>query len=138
MNPRFKAFIKDRKLVFYTPEMVENYLIGIQGDVEVVIRKWCEKIQRSIEQNRYYWGVVIKILSEATGYTGDEIHEILKQLFLSKRVYFKTKKGVEVHKIPQSTTGLTTAKMEEYLSQIRQWASIELGVYIPLPNEVEY
>jgi hypothetical protein len=34
--------------------------------------------------------------------------------------------------------GNITKKMEEYLSQIREWASQSLGVFIPLPNEVDY
>ena len=32
---------------------------------------------------------------------------------------------------------MTTAQMEEYLSNCRMWASIELNLYIPLPNEIE-
>jgi hypothetical protein len=33
---------------------------------------------RSDLQNRYYWGVVLKYLSDETGHTKDELHEIFK------------------------------------------------------------
>lgn len=91
-----------------------------------------EKI-RSLSENRYYRGVVIKKLSDFTGYNDNEMHNILRYKFLLK--YH------ENHKIPpiaRSTTELTTVEFEEYLTKIREWASIDLGCYIPLPNEAVY
>jgi hypothetical protein len=35
----------------------------------------------------------------------------------------------------RSTSDLSTIEFEEYCSKIRMWASKELGVYIPSPNE---
>lgn len=32
---------------------------------------------RSSQQNRYYFGVIIKLLSDATGYEGSDVHELL-------------------------------------------------------------
>ena len=106
-----------------------NYLKGLEQQVvEVVIRKY--KSKRSNEQNSYYWGVVLDILSKHTGYESDEMHEILKFKFLRKRI------NNEVEYV-QSTTKLNTAEMEEYLEKIRRWAAIELFCTIPLPNECE-
>jgi len=92
---------------------------------------------RSLPENKYYWGVIVKILSDELGYTTNEVHEILKQRFISKVVFLKTKDAVKEMRIPQSTTKLKTVEFEEYLSSIRQWASMELGIYIPTPNEIE-
>lgn len=87
---------------------------------------------RSNSQNSYYWGVVIKELSEHTGFTPDEMHEVLKHRFLG---YFKTtREGRELWTC-KSTTALSSGDMEEYLSNIRTYASINLDCYIPSPHE---
>lgn len=89
---------------------------------------------RSNPQNRYYWGVVIDILSNELGYTPEEIHEILRQKFLTRKALVKDEEFV----IPISTTTLTTVEMENYLTKIREWASLYSGIYIPEPNEESY
>lgn len=93
---------------------------------------------RSLPENRYYFGVVVKIISDELGYTREEVHEILKQKFLSEVIFLKTKESVKEIRIPRSTTNLKTVEFEEYLSSIRQWASMELSIYIPTPNENGY
>jgi hypothetical protein len=93
---------------------------------------------RSLPQSKYYWGVCVEILSGELGYTKNETHEILKQLFLSEVKLIQTKEGIEEIRVPKSTTELDTVDMEKYLSDIRQWASLSLGIYIFLPNEEYY
>jgi hypothetical protein len=92
---------------------------------------------RSLQENSYYWGVCLKILSEDTGYTPNEMHEVCRSMFLNEKVMLKINGKMQEKTIPISTTGLTTIEFEEYLSKIRQWASIELSCYLPLPNELE-
>lgn len=91
---------------------------------------------RSNPQNRYYWGVCIALLSEHTGYTTDEIHEVLKHKFLKRvlRMLNLKQKNVEEVSITESTSNLDTIQFEEYLSQVRIWAS-QLGCYLPEPHE---
>lgn len=89
------------------------------------------KGKRSNPQNRYYWAACVNLLSDHTGFNTDEIHEILKHKFLKKRMMLMT----TIHDITKSTTELTTAEMEDYLSKVRQWASQELSVNIPEPSE---
>ena len=92
---------------------------------------------RSDNENRYYWGVVVAMLASELGYTSEEMHEILKGLFLSSLESFERNgKRIEV-RIVESTADLSTVEFEQFLAKIRQWASLELGIYIPLPNEVE-
>lgn len=103
------------------------------------------KLIRSLQQNAYMFGVVYKYISEFTGYETskwnnelgwvvgldkDEVHSEMGKLFLSYE-----KNG---RQYVMSTTKLTTAQMENYLANIRQWAAQELCVYIPMPNESEY
>lgn len=92
--------------------------------------------KRSNPQNKYYWGCVVQILSDETGYTKDEIHEIIKYKFLPAQKNFCGKKGKDVKlSYSLSTTELDTKNWEELMAQIREWASIELGIWIASPNE---
>lgn len=92
------------------------------------------KKDRSSNQNRYYWGIIIALLSDHTGYSTDEMHEACKHKFL-KRVISVDWEDIE---ITTSTTDLTTAQFEDYCKQIREWAAVKLQMFIPLPNESLY
>jgi hypothetical protein len=96
-------------------------------EIELIIRQ--KKSQRSLDQNSYYWGVVVAILGDHCGYDPEEMHEALKFKFLRKG-----KEGLET---VTSTTDLNTKEFEDYLERIRRWASMELNCFIPQPNEVE-
>lgn len=73
---------------------------------------------RSNPQNSYLHGVILPILAFNTGYTNEEMKAVLKWKFKIK-----------------STSALTTAEFEKFMSDVRMWASAELGAYIPAPNE---
>jgi len=129
MTPIFRATIQKGKVVFDRLGLFNDYLTLLEGkEVDVIVKKH-RKI-RSNNQNAFYWGVCIKILSEELGYTEDEMHNALKMLFLQDNL----------RKIPtlRSTTTLSTVEFEEYIEKIRQWAAQELSCIIPLPNEVDY
>lgn len=98
----------------------------------VEIKKFRKR--RSNRANNYYWGVIVKILSEETGFFGDEIHELLKRKFLA---YEKPNQITgEIELFARSTTSLDSLEAEVFYEQIRVWAISELSVYIPLPNEI--
>jgi hypothetical protein len=137
VNPVFRAHIVKACPIFDSDEDGRNFeaqLAKLEGKaVEVVIRP--VEAKRSANQNAYYWGVVIKILQEDTQHEDTKtdkkrIHDALRGMFLSRKDWL----GKE---IVLSTTELSTAEFEEYLSKIRRWAEIALGSRIPLPNEVE-
>jgi len=98
--------------------------------VFVTIRKIEHKQMRSIVQNNYYWGVVLKILAEEIGYDRDEMHDALKYKFLR----YENVQGLPT---VLSTTQLKTHEMEEYLQRIRRWAAVDMGIVIPKPREVD-
>jgi hypothetical protein len=128
MRPIFFGKAEQGKLVLDRPDRFKEYLLTLEKkEIEVIVG--IIKKPRSKKENRYYWGVVINLLSETTGYNEDEMHDALKMLFLKD----------ETREIPtlRSTTLLTTVEFEEYLSKIRTWASQILHCYIPEPNEVE-
>jgi len=86
------------------------------------------KDRRSIPQNRYYWGVIVTIISSHTGYSLDEAHQELARMFLSYKNGGKD--------FVKSTTALDTFEAEKYYEQCRHWAWHELNLKIPLPNEL--
>jgi len=127
--PVFLGKIENGALKLDTPKEYNIYLLRLNNKkVQLVIK--LPRKQRTNPENRYMWGVVYKLLSEVTGYTAEEIHDAMRMLFLLDRD----------RKIPtlKSTASLTTVEIELYLTKIREFASLELNCYIPLPNEVDY
>lgn len=126
MIPVFRAKVTDGKIAFDNQSKLNSYIETLEGKyVEVKVQK--ERSQRSLNQNAYYWGIVIELLSQHTGYTPDEMHEICRYQFLKK----VNEAGFE---FIQSTSKLNTTEFESYLEEIKRWASM-LGVVIPDPNE---
>lgn len=126
--PIFAGWVKSGKVILDLRSEFDRYVSSFEGKrVQLVLKKY--KTKRSIEQNKYYWGVIIKILSEELGYFPEEIHDACRFKFL--RV------SGRVLSIARSTTELTTIEFEIYQEQIRIWALTELQIKIPLPNEVE-
>lgn len=95
-----------------------------------------ESKQRSLQENSYYWGVVLPTVSDHIGYTVEELHEIFKSLFLSEVKHIKMSNGTlrEV-RYARSTASLKVFEFEQYLENIRTWSALELGINIQLPNE---
>ena len=128
MTLKFRATIENGKFNFSEPSKFRDHVAKFSGqEIAVSVTKW--RKPRSDNQNSYYWGCVIELLSEHSGYTPDEMHEALKQLFL-------TDKTLQIPKV-KSTTDLNTLEFEEFLSKVRIWASVELQCNIPLPREYE-
>lgn len=111
--------------LFKKQEFLSHLLNLKDGFYEFLLKKI--QNDRSLRQNRYYWGVIIKSVSDYTGYFPDEIHNFFKNEFLRD----------ESGKIPRikSTSRLSTSEFEEYLSRIRTFCSERIGITIPLPNE---
>lgn len=117
---------------------VLSYIRTLGGKYRVLIAK--DRQTRSKKQNAYLWGVaypfVASGLQEAWGETlnNDEVHEFLKDRFLSKPVVNR-KNGELMGKTKGSSKVLNTKEFTEYLEQIFKFSAESLGVTIPLPNE---
>lgn len=105
------------------------------GEVRITIER--AHATRSSQANRYYWGVVVELLAEHTGYTPDEIHEVLKAKFLPKKLAVTDGNGEIKGEfvVGGTTTKLNKVEFGEYVTQIRQWALEDLDVVIPEANE---
>ena len=111
----------DEKREFY--EMLK----GLDGEYLIQIKR--KRATRSHNQNRYYWGCVLRYFGEHTGYTPFEAHIVLRNRFLPT-VAAMDEEGF------WSTTALSTVEFEEYLQAIRDYCEAALNLRIPLPNEV--
>jgi hypothetical protein len=110
-----------------------SVLKNLKGSFAVSLKK--NKAQRTLQQSRYYFGVVLAYLSEETGFTKDEAHQLMQRMFLK---YAKDVSDGTSEMFVRSTTSLNTVEMNEYIEQIRIFAVSELGCYIPEPNEIVY
>ena len=133
MGSKHLAFIKNGNVTYQNKDKFDDHVLSYEGKT-VVITVGEQKKRRSLNLNSYYWAVVVKLLSEETGYSKDEMHEALKSMFLRTRYKIK---GIWIDGT-KSTTKLSNKEMNDYLEEVKRFATTTLGVYIPDPNEVEY
>ena len=81
-------------------------------------------------QLKYYWGVLVKTVSDYTGYSKDETHAKFGYMF-------RLVKGKGTPYV-RSLKDLTTIATEEQNENIRRWAAETLELSIKTPNEVDY
>ena len=131
------ARIKSGKLTFKQRSVFLDDISKLKdGDYIVTVER--QKKTRSIQQSRYYWGVVVPLVKDGLndiGYklTTESVHEFLKGQFNVKEII--NENSGEILKAVGSTTELTTSGMMEYFAQIQQWATEYLNIYIPDPNQ---
>ena len=105
--------------------------------ISVTVQK--ERDKRSSQQNRYYWGVVIKLIADGLTdqwgevFTADETHEFLKQNFNFEEII--NQDTGEVYRKTLSTTANDTYDFSQYVEKCRDFAASYLGVNIPDPDE---
>jgi len=132
-SKRFLFRCKEGKVVIDDQERYDKVLKSFEGKDGFLVLEKIYK-QRSIQENRYLFGVIIPILINETeifgGWDKESVYRWFEGHFLNN---FPTKKPREWITIKE----LSTKDFEELMERIRQWASIELGIYIPLPIEVE-
>lgn len=133
--PKWRGIVRKGILEIFKRDAFVEYVKTFENkNVELIVKK--ESRIRSLEQNAYYWGCVIKLLCESTGDISDDMNNHLAQKFLKK----VTPSGILTFRNPEN---LEPMEFEEYLAEIRPWASAPteqggMSVFIPLPNEVDY
>jgi|ERR1035441_9487621 hypothetical protein len=135
MTPIFEGQVNgDGKLLVDKGEKLKQYLAGLNGKrVQVMVEKI--KHSRTNGQNRYYHGVVVKLIAQHTGHDPEMIHELLKQMF-SPKWHYPNGGSLKTLGIPTPTTRLDTLEFVEDTEKCRMWANQFLGLSIPLPGEV--
>ena len=74
------------------------------------------------------------MLENETGIYKDDWHDYFGEKFRRSTKEFNG----EPIEFTKSSTALTTIEFEDYMTKIRTFASMELGCFLPLPNESEY
>jgi hypothetical protein len=137
MTPIFDGTVSaDGKLSVDKSQQFKDYLHGLNGKrVQVTVEKI--KHSRTIQQNRYYWGVVVKLIAQHTGHDPEQIHELLKIMFSPKwHITLNASFAGNTLSIPTSTTRMDTLQFVDYTERCRVWATEFLRLQIPLPGEV--
>ncbi len=127
ITPNFYGEVKNGALILEYPKRYSEYLKHISGRVILILKR--PRKPRSLSENNYYWGVVIQLISDETGFTPEEAHQAMKWLFLRKQIN-------NIFTV-YSTAILNVIEFEYYVEQVRRWAQSELNIRIPLPNELE-
>lgn len=121
-----------------------NYRIADEKDRSAVIRTltaldvrkpWFivlkrEAKKRTLSQNNLYW-VWCELIAKETGNAIDDTHEAIKKKFCPAREVWL---GDESHFV-QSTAKLETQAMSEFMDQVYAWATSEMGLILPVPEE---
>lgn len=99
-----------------------------------------EEDAKTIQQLRFYWGVVLNEISEQARiggerYTADAWHELLKRTHLprkTKKTYVAGKSRPVITTTIGTTKGLGIRKMSEYIEKCLAFGSTDLGVQFSL------
>lgn len=96
-------------------------------DVKVSKKRW----NRSISQNNLYW-LWLTCIEQETGQDQSSLHEFFKAKFLGfEEIDVFDHEVVRV----RSTANLDTSQFKEYLDKIQIYASVELGIELPDPQD---
>jgi len=106
--------------------VIEQYLHNLNCDKPMVVEVKEYKRNRSVEQNSRLWSIY-KIIGDELGYTVEEIHDLMRTMFLGRVV--KEIAGQTVESLP-STTKLKVGEMCEYQEAIERWAG-SMGIRLP-------
>lgn len=91
-------------------------------------------------QKRYYWAVIINEIDK--GENGEIINELmegrLNQLGAKRTNYIHEYLKQMFDEQVVGLSSMSTVEIEAYMSKCRQYASVSLSIYIPLPNESGY
>lgn len=128
--PIWHAQIIDGKICYENLVEFQRYIDLLKqqgGKIDIIYRK--HSAQRSLDQNSYYWGVVIPLIQEWNGDNDpQDTHRGLCGVFLVDR----TKKLPSV----KGSSTLSTIEFCEFIDKIVAWAAMEANIVIPPPINV--
>ncbi len=136
------AKYQNGKLILHNFGLFQWDLENFKGkDFEIIIKGI--KDTRSNRMNRYYWGVIMKALTDYFNeeqtfnrkVNADEVHELMKMKFLGT-IVFDLPNG-EVMEAVETSKNLDNTEFIAYFENIIAWSAEMFGLEIPKPNEEE-
>lgn len=139
MKLRYHGFVaNDGRLNLYNRKGFGAAIAKHFKDAEVTLTIEKKQTERTMQQNRYYWGVIIPLVRDAlkdAGYraTKDTAHRLIKHLFVQEELV--NEQTGELITFTGSTSSLSKDEFMVLIDHIQQWAAEEFGLVIPDPNE---
>jgi hypothetical protein len=121
--------LKDGKIVLNNERWFNGHL-SLYEDCPITLIVERKSKDRSKEQLGYLWGVVYPCISQYTGFSPEELHELFKAKFLKSKMVWR---GSDIFTV-KSTSQLKVGEMAEFISCVILEAG-ELGVEIPLADK---
>jgi hypothetical protein len=127
-------------------ELAQLAIANLDADEAWKITAEPVKATRSLSQNAYLWAVPYKLISEATGYEVEEVHEYLLGRhfgWVDKRVPKTPRNPEGVESVPVRTTTtdqhgkrsvLTPDEFSAYVDFIQRFAAVKLSIVVPDPD----
>lgn len=151
--PKWRADVgEDCKLYIRDRQTFDRHLIPYIGkEVNVIVKDPVK--DRSRQEEKYYHAVVCRMVGETLSISRQEAHRLMAELFLKTEEKEKLPDGRTIRYVRvMSTTELGDKRYDEYVfKECVPWAALPapeegeeldtehgLGLYIPLPNEVDY
>lgn len=111
------------KLIVKSQRWYQHALQKFKDGEHVTLEVHNRKPLRSIQQNRYYWGVYLPLIAEKTNEPDlDRLHELFKGKFLSLGVVEVLGERVRMKK---STTELSIGEFCKYIQDIHHLTDVE-------------
>lgn len=114
-------------------QRLKNYFNSLDKTKEYIVTIKEKKNIRTLDQNKYLWGVVYKVVANETGSDVDTMHDELKRMFGIKEEKASIITG-EIFESLKSTKKYDTLELTNYINNIKNWVITFLGVTIPEPN----
>lgn len=136
INTRIEGgkFKRNNHLIKHAIQMFEG------KEIEIIFKRKYK--QRSLQQNKFYWSILLEFFQqlflESWGEikSKEEIHEILK--FTCNYEEKINPATGEIIRIAKSTTELTTSGWIDYEQQLKQFALDYFNAILPEPGQSEF
>lgn len=129
--------IKAGKIPPHISQGVRDIFSRMEGKTaKITIQE--RKKQRSLNQNSFYYGVVIPVVQNmffdaGQSVSSDTVHEYLKRHVGNLTMTLQTPDG-KIETVTRSSTELNTMDWEIFIEQVRAWAA-QWGIEVPFPSE---
>ena len=133
MEPQFTLYMKqfgkiiNKKLVLNNKSDFNKQLEQFEGK-EIVIKIIERNNKRTNDQNSLLW-TWINLLSNYTGYTKEEMKEMLQYKFLSRE---KINENGKIEIYLKGTSTLSKKEFNDFMNEVSMWSNSTLN--IPLPS----
>lgn len=132
-----KGFAVDGKLKPYDAKMHANLFDYYNNSqVEYCIRK--ERKKPSTNTHGYYRGVLIPfLLTQETfgGWNAIDLHKLFASLFLRDIQEKQIKDKVFLIEVTHSTSEISQAEMNRFITEVRNWLAVEHQIETPEPEK---